>query len=729
MINSSSSEIIVEAINKASDTLEQVARLDKGFPDIGDTFKAYSSGEYTICQNGPVEPIITRFTFLATPDLLGLMEQRKPSSPAGIFSEINRAYLAVDKRLMLWNYNNSQEPTTYDDTHDIISVAIVKPKPNVFSKDITHVLIIATTQDIKIIALAYKCDDNLVDSITFYNSGIKTFSDGIRFTSIMGTNIGRVFMTGSDGNVWELVYKSDEGWFTSQCYKMNHTGDRMKLFFGGIHDPCVSIALSNDGHVLYQLTQRSTIKVSYLGRNGQEFTTVASGTGIGEKAKHMCINSPLINNNNNFTITSIHPTLPNESKHYQLVAVTSNGCRLYFSHFKHDSTIPFDGTPNGIELVHVRTPPPMATSTQPTSISKSFYNNGVFMLANSYNGIETLTLSCPDIGYMARKGGRCGFHEMYNSKAIEGNIISISEITTSPFHLDELASSTPFNTPRLFLVFTTTGIILLLKQRPLEMLQNLLMASGLDIHRRATDFDAFIEHFGATQVSSLCFRIIGHADSVIPNGLELLWNDQYSIDKGKGASDLLNKYGHHPSSQESQSTCFHDGLALYLYRVIGCIWTRPIIKEVPISTNQHQYQSTTNRQHLLTIQQVLRRLRHYLDSESSSSIDPQSSSRTPHIQELYQLISLLAQAISLVIHLFDADFNDLLKKFDPKIHSRLKSLTYKELLTTRDGRIISRNFTQALVDRHLKKYDNADSIVNALKKNCGFFVEELVYKP
>lgn len=108
---------------------------------------------------------------------------------------------------------------------------------------------------------------------------------------------------------------------------------------------------------------------------------------------------------------------------------------------------------------------------------------------------------------------------MYNNLPIEGNLLAITEIPTqSPFHVNELATSTPLNTPRLFLVFTTQGLTVLVKQRPLDMLQNLVMTSGCNIRRQPTTFKGFFDYFGVTQASSLCFGMIGLADSSTVNG-------------------------------------------------------------------------------------------------------------------------------------------------------------------------------------------------------------------
>jgi nuclear pore complex protein Nup155 len=99
-----------------------------------------------------------------------------------------------------------REAIDYHETeHDIVSLALVKPKADIFNSEIKHVLVIATTQDISMVGVKYKCDEQFNDSLEFYLSGIQT-STSVRMSNIRGTKQGRVFMTGA-GSVWELVYK------------------------------------------------------------------------------------------------------------------------------------------------------------------------------------------------------------------------------------------------------------------------------------------------------------------------------------------------------------------------------------------------------------------------------------------------------------------------------------------------------------------------------------------
>ena len=62
----------------------------------------------------------------------------------------------------------------------------------------------------------------------------ETPSDNVLMQSIAGTPLGRIFMGGSDGNIYELAYQQDQpGWDTwmrpQKCQKLNHTSHRLSF--------------------------------------------------------------------------------------------------------------------------------------------------------------------------------------------------------------------------------------------------------------------------------------------------------------------------------------------------------------------------------------------------------------------------------------------------------------------------------------------------------------------
>lgn len=85
----------------------------------------------------------------------------------------------------------------------VVGVGFVPVKPKIFRDDIKHLLVIATTKEIKILAVT--CDR--ANGLQLYETGMLTNTTGVSMTQIIGTKLGRIFMLGTDGNIWELDYK------------------------------------------------------------------------------------------------------------------------------------------------------------------------------------------------------------------------------------------------------------------------------------------------------------------------------------------------------------------------------------------------------------------------------------------------------------------------------------------------------------------------------------------
>lgn len=91
----------------------------------------------------------------------------------------------------------------HEEEDEIVGVAFVKPKPGVFAAEINQLLIISTIQQVKIIAASY----NPMSGLKVFQTDLNTSASGVNMKVIVGTNNGRVFMLGNDGNVWELDYR------------------------------------------------------------------------------------------------------------------------------------------------------------------------------------------------------------------------------------------------------------------------------------------------------------------------------------------------------------------------------------------------------------------------------------------------------------------------------------------------------------------------------------------
>lgn len=159
------------------------------------------------------------------PYLVNAVKETKLSSLMGLLHEAKIVWLSVDDILYLWEY--SKHPDTVGNTgerkredfvrfqvpsgHCIVSVGLVKPKKGVFRDIVEWCLLVTTSEDVLLCALAR--ESNSLSS-TNCDSILKLIptryiipTDSVPMLSICGTDDGRVFMGGHDGCLYEMSYE------------------------------------------------------------------------------------------------------------------------------------------------------------------------------------------------------------------------------------------------------------------------------------------------------------------------------------------------------------------------------------------------------------------------------------------------------------------------------------------------------------------------------------------
>lgn len=374
-----------------------------------------------------------------------------------------------------------------------------------------------------------------------------------------------------------------------------------------VRDPITQIAVNESGTVLYHLTENSTIAVTDLGVNGQSFNTVHYFKDVLAKARGSLPSTPLLDAST-FKVISINPTSPKESREYHLVAITSTGCRLYFNHNKSNQHLK-DDSPDTLQLSHVRIP--SQDITPKDVFSKAYYKNGLFIAVKNTqekpNEDKIITYS-PDLAVLTNPAyANSPLVEFNNSIDLPGKVIAITEVNSSPYSINEMTAT--YETPgRTFLVLTTYGISVLYKQRPIDMLFRILENTNIDTAARLRDYESFFTHFGYVNSISLCFGIICNAN--------ISTNDTFHTVEPitevitQSAISLLETFGQTPSVFDNTYTSRHDGLALFIYRIILPIWDVQIIKE----SAPDVYTSNLSTKDLQRTQQVLRKLSLAMDT-------------------------------------------------------------------------------------------------------------------
>jgi nuclear pore complex protein Nup155 len=75
----------------------------------------------------------------------------------GLFPEINRAWITIDKKLYIWDYINETDLYEYDELDQIIlSVGLVKPKPGIFKEMIKYLIVLTTSVEIVLVDVSFQ---------------------------------------------------------------------------------------------------------------------------------------------------------------------------------------------------------------------------------------------------------------------------------------------------------------------------------------------------------------------------------------------------------------------------------------------------------------------------------------------------------------------------------------------------------------------------------------------
>ncbi|KAL9550276.1 hypothetical protein MBANPS3_004800 [Mucor bainieri] len=740
-----------KAISDAAATLESKAIIDRKFPDLHKTFTEHP--KYNESASGDYRNVVLKKSIAMNTNVLSEIQQSSvctkkktctavdPKSPCGFAPFINRAYFVVQNRLCLLDYNKRQtdrsdalrrEISHVEEEDPIVGVGFVTPKPGIFVASVKQLLVIATTAMIKVVGVA-----DGPEGMQFVNTFMTTLASGVHMQQIVGTSQGRIFMLGSDDNVWELDYKEKETWFSSRCSKKLQTSSSSSLafLFGKPRDRIVQLAVNASGTVLYQLTQQSSIQAVYLGTDGFTYSTACKKSDCIADAK---ISQP---SSKHFTpetrIVSIHTTTQAESLSYHLVAITSNGCRIYYNNQKNAQQMNYDAEPTGLVTVHVRTP---ADSVAPTdAASHCLYRNGLTLFVKNPDASPTqsqIVAYSPNLGNLllpnAAAAAAAQLIEDASTTDVHGKVLAVAEAPTGcDDDINEFKYA--YRTPaRHFLVLTTSGVTLLAKQRPVDMLLNLLSKTGPDTRFRLKEIEPFFNHFGYLNTCSLCFNLICATANVPTDAAAATAADaadaQYSnrpvqASDVQAAIDVLKRFGQVSSAltdfNNRAFSSVHDGLALFLHRSVQGVWGKPLVKQAG-----NVYTNNIATDELNSIRRTMASLRRHIDQNPGLLHLEAHAPETASYNNLLVFIDYLQDAMTFFIYLIDTDLDTIVKGITkPASQTRLLQNDIKTLLTTHDGMAtVASDLPAALIDYTTKRYDyNLAHVIDMLTKQCGGF--------
>ncbi|KAJ3337460.1 hypothetical protein HDU93_001054 [Gonapodya sp. JEL0774] len=162
--------------------------LDTHVRDIGDLY----SGLHTVMYHDP-------------PYWAPLKRQKVTPLPEGLFEQYEGGNLAKFRSL------ESDLFMFEDQDQVILSVALVKPLQGVFIDTVEYLLVVATPLEIFILGVAFGDSPPTAERwkgpLILYKTQMSASCEEVTIISIKGTGEGRIFMGGSNGRLYELVYQ------------------------------------------------------------------------------------------------------------------------------------------------------------------------------------------------------------------------------------------------------------------------------------------------------------------------------------------------------------------------------------------------------------------------------------------------------------------------------------------------------------------------------------------
>ncbi|XP_025209018.1 nuclear pore complex protein Nup155-like isoform X2 [Melanaphis sacchari] len=706
----------------------------------------------------------------------------------GIFPSINRVWVTIDQEFFLWDYSEGTDLSYFDGMNStIFAVALVQPKPNVFQAHIKHLLVLATGLNISILGVTFKkvtsVDGKTVEQLELTTDTIyEVPTEGVITSKIVGTDSGRIFFASEDGNLFEIDYWKDLGWFSigngRRCKKVCHSAGTLSYILPSflthaITEPSaiIEIVVDNIRHILYTLTENSSIEMYDLGSDGKSTSRIVSLSH--SNLEHQV--SKLLRTIEIAQITilsSIKIIEETESPSIHLLAVSKSGFRLYFS----TGAITSSNTrPYTLQLVHIRLPPGynrVIGESKPSSVQHVLYNRGTIIMAcntDITNYRPMLWCITPD-----EYAFNSNFSERYFITDLDVCPLSLDKIGPNLLIYNDPSLPQPplivrqqFENRQEYITLAPQGLEIFEMLRPYDTLCELLACS------QGSETDAiktYFKNFTDNQACVACLTIIcdqslknikikeyatraffthgGEPKLVTENRHESLHeltrvaqNSSYRssnfsaspIPPLSTSTFITNQTNITNLPFESTSVQYsskHNGLYLFVSRLLRPLWN---IKAVNLETNDGKTYivNTVSPDDCLFVASHLQTLHSFMNSYSKmlanySRIPIDTSRRTAtqdahqseskSIECLKQLVVCSAEVFNLWKLLSEHQFHIIANELIDHEKHILENITFKELILSHQE--LCQTLVQKLLDTYLNENSSVESISTKLRQVC-----------
>ncbi|KAJ9156386.1 Nucleoporin-domain-containing protein [Pleurostoma richardsiae] len=726
-------------ILRAARSVNQVLQLDESFPDIDSYCRPGASSDYDLQFFDSSWAPFHKVHMYTIPDaVMDIFNSGNLHTDMGLFPEINHAWVVIDSGVFLWDYTlPNPELVGFEDTpHAITGVALVPPKTGVFVKSITHMLVVATVQELILLGVSATPTPTGTKTISLYQTKMSLHKSGADVSIITASANGRIFFGGSnDTDVYELYYQQEEKWFSSRCGKINHThpgwSSVVPVLPSAIvpwthkqHEHLVDIVIDDTRNLLYTLSSRSTIRTYYM-ESPDKLTKVIEKDKMAclRDITHMISSSPLLTDR--MTIVSISPISAREASKLHLMALTDTGCRIYLSATSSASYMLGSSSnvaPQSMQVQFIKFPPReqpdrrssqigandsldlQSRALQASSFGRRFAPGYFFDIVSKSSldaQADFLFVSAPETGRIkaTTPASALKFYEHANWIELDGRSRATSiSLLSKPFAAaaqplgfgNELAVQFD-DPPSEFAVMTSTGVHIIRRRRLVDIFAAAIRgAAGDEGLERETR--KFISLYGRVETVSAALAVAcgQGSDSRTTTGRV---NDQNIEDRAKA---VFVDFGGQPTLAETDGTqdaadvklsSRHDALALYLTRLIRSLWKSKVIVQGVDPTGGIVIGSSLPTSKLNTVQDNLQRLKNFLEANKGTIRGLSGPSDLQRVASRQEEIALQAehQALHALQKLMDGiseGISFVLMLFDERvsdIYLRLDPTSQQEL--------------------------------------------------
>jgi len=504
----------------------------------------------------------------------------------------------------------------------IVAAGVIVPRRAVFQEAIQHLIVLCTTTEIRLIGVCHSGED--FEDITLQLLPQYTIStDNISMISVAGSMNGRIFLGGSDGNLYEIKYEAKDTWRSKRCTKINHTrGIRGYLpsflpsSIFGQPQPIVHIAIDDDRHILYSRTQTSVITVYDLGENGKDapnrvaetsdFAVDASralggrevfGRGAGDKK--------------GARVVYMAPVPPSTSIRVHLLTVTADGRRVYWSTMSSRPSMSSSQVrPDRLKAEVARRAVPIPTgggrsmhsgAGRSLDILAACAASDTLILAESAPNESRTSLfvisrdtTIPPAGtatgaHVSVPGLRESVAQLEFPLPGEACVVrQLQQASAEAIDLGPLSRDLQFSTSQRFAVATTAGVALIELLRPTETLSQILV----DDNKSALEL--FFLSYGAPEACAMCIQlaagmtpsskvVASYAEAALESPKlcgqpELRIGSSNEMQDEEPAAHLSGGFdmGAVVPITEPEWSASHKGLCLVVSRMLRGIWDEPL---------------------------------------------------------------------------------------------------------------------------------------------------------